>query len=638
MPVHQLFGKGGRVYALAAELDEWIEDSEPKQLSSISADQMDETAEPSLAVPARSPTGYRWRNLAMFVFIATALLLALLARQFWTRTLQAHSMSVPGRLLARLTAEGGHLNLIKVGSSPCNAVLTPDGARLLVANCGGRTVSVIDTAMGRVTREIEVGAQPESLGLESGGKRLIVGNFWSGIGIYDLDTGKSLDRIQVEGPITDISVTPDGMIYVARRERGLAVIHPGDHAIHPIPVQAMAMYLAQNQDGSRLYVSYQGGGPGGRVAHDSIDVYDTRLRSFISGIAGPPRVGGRMTVSPNGILLADGANACYAAEYRSYWGECPAAPGSVFSLIRTTDSRVIATLGFPGDAAGYLGTFPDGFRAITATQSVRVFDTLSLNALEAYALPSVRRVLFAPDGRQAWAVLQEKGAVAVLNTDRAACANPPRGLAGWWPGDGTPNDARGSDNNGVLLGDAGYAPGLTGQAFSFHGNGSLSLGQLANLATSTADFTAMAWVKFDAASVAEQPVFDRLKHVAHGVSGFQLRRDANGRLTLAVDRNSEVTVRANTTAAIPSGNWVHVAAVRASNSISVFVNGALAGTEKLSGPGWNQPESGDVRIGAGDTGGGLHGLVDEAQWYNRALDPAEISSVVAARSSGVCER
>lgn len=42
-------------------------------------------------------------------------------------------------------------------------------------------------------------------------------------------------------------------------------------------------------------------------------------------------------------------------------------------------------------------------------------------------------------------------------------------LVSWWPGDGTADDAAGS-NHGTLNGGMGYAPGIVGSAFSFDGN------------------------------------------------------------------------------------------------------------------------------------------------------------------------
>src|SRR5262245_8352617 len=48
------------------------------------------------------------------------------------------------------------------------------------------------------------------------------------------------------------------------------------------------------------------------------------------------------------------------------------------------------------------------------------------------------------------------------------CAPTPPDLVGWWKGDGNATDAVGN-NNGTLIGNAGFSSGIVGQAFSFDG-------------------------------------------------------------------------------------------------------------------------------------------------------------------------
>ena len=59
-------------------------------------------------------------------------------------------------------------------------------------------------------------------------------------------------------------------------------------------------------------------------------------------------------------------------------------------------------------------------------------------------------------------------ALASVNQGLAQCVVPPSGLISWWPGDGNAMDIQGS-NHGTLQNGATFAPGLTGQAFSFDG-------------------------------------------------------------------------------------------------------------------------------------------------------------------------
>jgi len=61
------------------------------------------------------------------------------------------------------------------------------------------------------------------------------------------------------------------------------------------------------------------------------------------------------------------------------------------------------------------------------------------------------------------------------------CVPPPSGLVGWWKGDSDALDAL-LVNNGTLVGDTGFSPGVAGQAFSFDGeNDSVMIGNPASL-------------------------------------------------------------------------------------------------------------------------------------------------------------
>jgi len=616
LPVHQLFGKGGRVFAIPAELDEWRVRSDK-----------------AAAVEPVAREAPRWRKPAIRVALVAALAASLiLGREVFTA--RHPPVPPPGRLLAKLTSETGHLNLIPLTEDPCNEVVTPDGAQLLISNCNGGTLSVISTAAGKVVRTLAAGDRPQALALARDGRRLYIGNLWGGIRIFDVARGEITGEIAIEGPVHDMVAAPDGTLYVARRERGLAAVRPSDGRITPIPVTALPVYLAIDDDGTHLYVSYQGGGPGGRLGHDAIDVYDTKRGAFTGSIAGPPRVGGRMAVSRSGVLLADGEDACWSGGYRSAQADCPAVPGSVFSLIRTSDNRLLATLGYPGSVDAWIGASPDGTRLATGSYTLRVVDISSMHVLEAYRIPEVRRVLFAPDGRRAWVVLGSPHAIAALDTDGGSCAAAPAGLAGWWPGDGTADDAIGP-NNGELAGSAGYAPGLAGQAFRLDGAGYVSLGGLDAVQAGSPEYTVMAWVKFSGSGSEEEAVLDR----SGPAGGFRISRAADGRMRFVAGRKGSTPVVALSGAVVPADRWVHLAAERRADSISLWIDGKPVATERLAGVGWRGAESGEVRVGAlGDGAARMRGLVDEVQWYTRALGANEVQRVVAARGAGVCLR
>src|SRR5689334_13046068 len=63
------------------------------------------------------------------------------------------------------------------------------------------------------------------------------------------------------------------------------------------------------------------------------------------------------------------------------------------------------------------------------------------------------------------------GTTIQQSTFAADCVQPPSGLISWWPGEGTATDIIGS-NNGVLVGNVGFVPGMVGQAFALNGTNS----------------------------------------------------------------------------------------------------------------------------------------------------------------------
>ena len=56
------------------------------------------------------------------------------------------------------------MTTVPVGSLPNGVSVTADGARVYVANSGGNTVSIIDTAINTVVGSVVVGATPQAFG------------------------------------------------------------------------------------------------------------------------------------------------------------------------------------------------------------------------------------------------------------------------------------------------------------------------------------------------------------------------------------------------------------------------------------------------------------------------------------------
>lgn len=210
-------------------------------------------------------------------------------------------------------------------------------------------------------------------------------------------------------------------------------------------------------------------------------------------------------------------------------------------------------------------------------------------------------------------------------------------MVGWWPGDGNATDIAGP-NNGKLINRATFATGYVGRAFSFNGAAQLvDIKKAKPLNVSAGDFAVDAWVYFNAVG-GDRSIVDKMRD--------DLGVNADGRRLLnrfysnqfwfclggvnggnGCDFGTSTTVMSTTTAV--SGTWYFVAAVKTSSQISIFINGNLEQTTALGA--FTDTNSKDLLIGAQNTQDqgrpDLNGLVDEVEFFNRALTPSEISAI-----------
>ena len=89
---------------------------------------------------------------------------------------------------------------------------------------------------------------------------------------------------------------------------------------------------------------------------------------------------------------------------------------------------------------------------------------------------------------------------------------PPAGMVSWWPGDGNANDIV-DGNHGALQGDATFAPGMVGQAFSFDGTGDFVLVPDSADLNITSDVTVDLWAK--------RTVFDSSQEMVGKAGSFE---------------------------------------------------------------------------------------------------------------------
>ena len=230
----------------------------------------------------------------------------------------------------------------------------------------------------------------------------------------------------------------------------------------------------------------------------------------------------------------------------------------------------------------------------------------------------------------------------------ADCVSAGAGLIGWWTGDGNANNVFGT-NNGTLQGGAtANAPGLVGNAFAFEStNGSVQIPNSALLRPT--DLTIEAWVKFasmDSAGSGGSPAGDqyivfRQNTRASDFEGFDLSKTRVGTTNLfrfLIASASGQIVELRSSSIISTGTWYHVAGIRGSNFVQLYVNGALERQANISFP----QDYGNFPLYFGTSGQAawdhkLKGNLDEVSFYNRALASNEIAAIYTAGASGKCK-
>jgi hypothetical protein len=225
---------------------------------------------------------------------------------------------------------------------------------------------------------------------------------------------------------------------------------------------------------------------------------------------------------------------------------------------------------------------------------------------------------------------QAEKSVKKVSESCGSCIDPPDGLVSWWPGDSNVLDIKGANDGQFVFGTLGnldvkkaYDYGMVGRGFKLDGiddhvfvkdSESLDIGKLDS-------FTVDAWIKTK--SVKDQVVFGKQKYalgVAEGKLQFELR-DNEGKISVVT---SEILVNDDV--------LHHVAGVRdvSKRKLFIYIDGVEAGSaDDLTGSLVNDA---DFLVGLL-----FEGIVDEAQFFRRALSQAEINAEFKAGRFGKCK-
>jgi len=211
------------------------------------------------------------------------------------------------------------------------------------------------------------------------------------------------------------------------------------------------------------------------------------------------------------------------------------------------------------------------------------------------------------------------------------CTPAPEGLAAWWPAEDHAYDIIGK-RFGVLNGDAAYAAGQVGRAFSFGGTGGRVrvLESTGNDLSRLPRWTIEAWVRPASFVNATYPMIysEGNRIVTLGIN------NGTGKLESWV--NNDSSRRLMSTNALVLNSWNHVALVYESGRRLLYLNGILDGGTNT--PAITDDSSGASigQSGANDATTVFQGAVDELSLYNVGLTAAQIAAIHAAGTAGKC--
>jgi YVTN family beta-propeller protein len=119
------------------------------------------------------------------------------------------------------TADGKVVATVPVATGPHGMAISQDGRTVYVTGDGSSSLSIIDTATDRVVKTVEVGKSPNGIALAGDGKFLLVTVYEEDrVAFLDTATQAVVSSVAVPKPHT-VSISPDGKLaYVTTQEPG----------------------------------------------------------------------------------------------------------------------------------------------------------------------------------------------------------------------------------------------------------------------------------------------------------------------------------------------------------------------------------------------------------------------------------
>lgn len=520
---------------------------------------------------------------------------------------------------------------VTVGHGPYGVGVTPDGARVYVANQFSDTISVISTATNTVIATLAVGSRPFGVAVTPDGARVYIPNFFSAnVSVVSTATNTVIATVALAGGSTPsgVAITPDGArVYVVSGNmnvvngntlNAVSVISTATNAV--IATVAVGsgsdpIGMAITPDGARVYVANVSSSVG------TVSVISTATNTVIATVV--------VGVTPFGVAVTPDGTRVYVSDFNN----------ASVSVISTATNIVTATIGVGALPAGVAIT-PDGARVYvtnsgnadvsvisTATNTVTATVPVGIGprGLGLFIIPPA--CVWAPAGMVAWWSLDEKSGTTVADRVGGFDGTAQPGNIG---GPGPATSASGPPT-------FPFPAGKVGTSLSFTGTQRVEVLTNPALEPGVGDFTIDAWVIYAAAGTGN--VLTIVAKGSTSAPGYLLNiqdvSTTQGLLKFFVFGPSSAPIL---TANMAPQTWHHVAATLqrgTAQNMALYIDGALVGSGPV-GSGGSVSNTLPLFIG-GDVASKGEIAVDEVELFNRALSQPEIQGIFDAGPAGKCK-
>jgi hypothetical protein len=227
------------------------------------------------------------------------------------------------------------------------------------------------------------------------------------------------------------------------------------------------------------------------------------------------------------------------------------------------------------------------------------------------------------------------------------CTSTPAGLVAWWPGEGTADDAVGT-NDGSPENGVGFVPGKIGLAFSFDGVDDVVRVPNDPSLDPDGSFSFSAWI-LPGEFVGEVGLLEKWGDASDwaGNRAYDLAIFDDGRIRFGLadgqqQSNGLFHVLDSPAGVAPAAAWRNIAWVydQPTGTRRIYADGLLV-TERADTPRQPFVSKADLSFGAIARASDLvaffyAGLIDEIRYFDRALTADEVQGSFEAESAGSC--